>query len=60
MNSIDREMSGDLKEGFKTVGKPMTLQESSIIIERVVSGDFKFKPGVVMMLEEFCYFWLLM
>ena len=53
-------MSGDLKEGFKTVGKPMTLQESSIIIERVVSGDFRFKPGVAIMLEEYCYFWLLM
>jgi len=22
LNSIDREMSGDLREGFKTVGKP--------------------------------------
>ena len=32
LNSIDREMSGDLREGFKTVGNPFSLFTMNMIL----------------------------
>ena len=39
LNSIDREMSGDLREGFKTVGKWHTITTNRFHHNSVVQSD---------------------